>query len=65
MVDNSINFEEYKLYLIKQYPVEKQHTALIWLSALKIHANITSHFTEKKKSEWNKLLNEVKNKSIK
>ena len=65
MVDNSINFEEFKIYLEKQYPAEYRHEAHMWLSALKVHANIKSHREEKKKSQWIKLLDEVKNKPIK
>lgn len=65
VADNLMNFEEYKLYLLKQYPKEKMHIALIWLSALKVHAKIKTHLEEKKQSEWNRLLDELKNKKVK
>jgi len=65
MIDNNMNFEEFKNHLMSQYPKRRKHEALLWLSALKVHANIRSNFIEKKQSVWEKLLDEVKNKSVK
>lgn len=63
MVDNNMNFEEFKAHLMKQYSKFEKHIGFLWLSALKAHANVTNVFEEKKQSEWEKLLKEVKNKS--
>ena len=65
MVDNNMNFEEYKLYLTKQYSRQNKHEAYMWLNALKVYANVKSPMAEKKQSKWEQLLDEVKNKPIK
>ena len=65
MVDNYMNFEEYKLHVCSNFSKLRQHEALIWLSAIKIQGNVKDVFEERKQSEWDKLFDEVKNKPIK